>query len=235
MSLINSASEWNSVEKPRKRIPSMRKTIKKPKKEEDEEEEFEKEDMLSFTNEMKNIEEMTNVSNERNSRVNDLLNQMNTAREDEGSKMGDFAPLLPPKMQSKKDIQSVEYSKEYNPTVSTYLEASNKYKTRSTDYNPDDSETHKLSDYSNSYKPAKVTPYYAKMGITSSIGSPGDSVGTPNNDKLMERINYMVHLLEAQQHEKTDNITEEFILYTFLGVFVIFIVDSFSKTGKYTR
>ena len=71
------------------------------------------------------------------------------------------------------------------------------------------------------------------MGITSSIGSPGD--GTPNNDKLMERINYMVHLLEAQQHEKTDNITEEFILYTFLGVFVIFIVDSFSKTGKYTR
>ena len=133
MSLINSASEWNSVEKPRKRVPSMRKTIKKPKKEEDEEEEFEKEDMLSFTNEMNNIEEMTNVSNERNSRVNDLLNQMNTAREDEGSKLGDFAPLLPPKMQSKKDIQSVEYSKEYNPTVSTYLEASNKYKTRSTD------------------------------------------------------------------------------------------------------
>ena len=83
MSLINSASEWNSVEKPRKRIPSMRKTIKKPKKEEDEEEEFEKEDMLSFTNEMKNIEEMTNVSNERNSRVNDLLNQSHLSNFDQ--------------------------------------------------------------------------------------------------------------------------------------------------------
>jgi len=57
----------------------------------------------------------------------------------------------------------------------------------------------------------------------------------PRDDKLMEKINYMIHLLEQQQNEKTDNITEEFILYTFLGVFIIFIVDSFSKTGKYTR
>ena len=45
----------------------------------------------------------------------------------------------------------------------------------------------------------------------------------------------MIHLLEDQQHEKTDNITEEFLLYTFLGVFVIFVVDSFARAGKYTR
>ena len=32
MSLINSASEWNSVEKPRKRIPSMKKLLKNQKK-----------------------------------------------------------------------------------------------------------------------------------------------------------------------------------------------------------
>ena len=53
--------------------------------------------------------------------------------------------------------------------------------------------------------------------------------------KVIEKINYMIHLLEEQQIEKTANITEEFILYTFLGVFVIFIVDSFTKAGKYTR
>jgi hypothetical protein len=57
----------------------------------------------------------------------------------------------------------------------------------------------------------------------------------PRDEKLMEKINYMIHLLEQQQNEKTDNVTEEFILYTFLGVFIIFIVDSFSKNGKYTR
>jgi hypothetical protein len=35
--------------------------------------------------------------------------------------------------------------------------------------------------------------------------------------------------------EKTANITEEFILYAFLGVFIIFIVDSFSRGGKYIK
>jgi hypothetical protein len=28
---------------------------------------------------------------------------------------------------------------------------------------------------------------------------------------------------------------EEVILYSFLGVFIIFIVDSFARVGKYTR
>jgi hypothetical protein len=76
-----------------------------------------------------------------------------------------------------------------------------------------------------SYEPPSK-PYYANMGI-----------GTQSapNDKMMERINYMIHLLEAQQHEKTNNITEEFLLYSFLGVFIIYVVDSFARVGKYTR
>ena len=56
-----------------------------------------------------------------------------------------------------------------------------------------------------------------------------------NSDKLMEKINYMIHMLEQQQHEKTENITEEFILYSFLGIFVIYVCDSFSRGGKYIR
>ncbi len=232
MSLITSASEWNSEDKPRKRIPSMRKTIKKKKVENEEQDK--EDDLFSFNNELENIENMQNVSNERNSRVNDLLNQMTTEREDTSSNLADFAPLLPPKLQSKRDMQSVDYSKQYNPSMPTYLEASNKYKTKSVDYNPDDSVAQNLSDYTQIYKPSEMKPYYAHMGIPSS-NETYNSGTTVGNDKLMERINYMVHMLEAQQHEKTDNITEEFILYTFLGVFVIFIVDSFAKTGKYTR
>ena len=42
-------------------------------------------------------------------------------------------------------------------------------------------------------------------------------------------------MLEEQKNVKTDNIMEELILYTFLGVFVIFVVDSFARAGKYTR
>ena len=39
----------------------------------------------------------------------------------------------------------------------------------------------------------------------------------PSSDnKLMEKINYMIHLLEEQRMDKTANITEEFILYILL-------------------
>lgn len=55
------------------------------------------------------------------------------------------------------------------------------------------------------------------------------------NNTLLEKLNYMIHLLEDQQNEKTNNLTEELILYIFLGIFVIFVVDSFTKVGKYTR
>jgi hypothetical protein len=45
----------------------------------------------------------------------------------------------------------------------------------------------------------------------------------------------MINLLEEQQDERTNNVTEEVVLYSFLGIFIIFIVDSFAKTGKYVR
>ena len=69
--------------------------------------------------------------------------------------------------------------------------------------------------------------YYSKMGL-------GNQPTIDN--RIVEKINYMIHMLEQQQNEKTSNITEEFILYMFLGIFIIFIVDSFSRTSlKYVR
>lgn len=68
------------------------------------------------------------------------------------------------------------------------------------------------------------------MYDTSQIGS-----AAHNNDPLLKKINYMIHLLEEQSDEKSNNVTEELILYCFLGVFMIFIVDSFARAGKYTR
>ena len=57
-----------------------------------------------------------------------------------------------------------------------------------------------------------------------------------SNKGLSEQLNYIIHLLEEQQNAKTSTTTEELILYTFLGVFTIYIVDSFTKAGKpYTR
>ncbi len=54
-------------------------------------------------------------------------------------------------------------------------------------------------------------------------------------DELMEKLNYMIYLLEEQRDEKTSHITEELILYVFLGIFTLFVLDAFVKTGKYSR
>ena len=56
-----------------------------------------------------------------------------------------------------------------------------------------------------------------------------------NNSELLSKLDYIVHLLEEQRNEKTNTITEELILYLFLGIFIIFVLDSFARASKYVR
>lgn len=65
--------------------------------------------------------------------------------------------------------------------------------------------------------------------------APAYGGGTPDNNVLIEKINYMIHLLEENQDERVGSVTEEVILYSFLGIFIIFMADSFSRIGKYKR
>ena len=83
------------------------------------------------------------------------------------------------------------------------------------------------SSYSDSYR---SEPYYARVA---SNKMPADA--SSYEHQLMEKLNYMIHLLEEQQKEPTEHILEEFILYTLLGIFMIYLVDSFTRVGKYTR
>lgn len=69
--------------------------------------------------------------------------------------------------------------------------------------------------------------YYTQSNIAPGVND--------SNQVLIEKLNYMINLLEEQQDQKTGNVTEEVVLYSFLGIFIIFIVDSFSKVGKYVR
>jgi len=94
-----------------------------------------------------------------------------------------------------------------------------------------------------------ATEYYKKMipnykdnsaglglGHTRSNGhSMAATYDNVANDVLLQKLNYMIHLLEEQQDEKTNNVTEEVILYSFLGIFIIFIADTFVRAGKYVR
>ena len=224
MSLVATASTWTNEETMnKKRIPSIRKTVKlRPN---DNIREF------NTTNEMsENIENFQNVSDQRSSRVNDLLNKLTTtSNDDENNKLGDFKPLSPPEINVKGDYDDDTEIKQYIPSMPKFAggAAASNILGEMKSYGANDTQSQSLSNYHKCYE-SNNSPYYAKMGISSNQSSPSEN-------QLMEKINYMIHLLEENQHEKTENITEEFLLYTFLGVFVIFVVDSFARAGKYTR
>jgi hypothetical protein len=104
-----------------------------------------------------------------------------------------------------------------------------------------------LNDYSNYGNSKTIEEYY--KSILPGYDSQKNKVNRPyypsqntemnysyqSPDVLMQKLNYVISLLEDQQDEKTNNVTEEVILYSFLGIFIIFIADTFVKAGKYTR
>ena len=56
-----------------------------------------------------------------------------------------------------------------------------------------------------------------------------------SKDELLTKLDKILHLLQEHKDEQTGHVTEELVLYSFLGVFIIFIVDSFARAGKYMR
>lgn len=56
-----------------------------------------------------------------------------------------------------------------------------------------------------------------------------------NKDLLLQKLDHIISLLESQKDERTDSVVEELVLYCFLGIFIIFVVDSFARAGKYVR
>ena len=92
------------------------------------------------------------------------------------------------------------------------------------------------SSYQQSYGP---TEYFQQLTSKSNhkpvYSRMNGGGGGGSQQQLMEKLNYMIHLLEEQQKEPTQHILEEFLLYGLLGIFMIFLVDSFTRVGKYTR
>jgi hypothetical protein len=57
----------------------------------------------------------------------------------------------------------------------------------------------------------------------------------PKERDLLDKLNYIIGLLENQQDEKTNNVVEDLLIYSLLGCFIIFIIDKFVSVGKYVR
>ena len=266
MSLVSNAMPWTNDEQPqKKRVATMRKTIKsKPfvKETTDSSPDAYMPSDSAILYRVPTVNDVQNENDRRNARVNELINQMSSVNEEnDGAKLADFRP--PPYALNNRIIDSNEESMESdlpsqqsanNMHLPSQQSANNMHlpwKMPIADdeiENPDNPlqrpvpkiQAHndliygptytntKYGSYHNSYDPTQIV-YAAAASASSSKQVPTD------DSRLMEKINYMIRLLENQAVEKTANITEEFILYTFLGVFMIFVLDSFARVGKYVR
>ncbi len=216
MSLLNTASPWKTTDT-RKRTPAIgkRRTQKAPLPLRDEETdtsglssyhpEFDENNEIS-----ESMESTIEMNEARGNTINDMLNKI-TSSSQAGEDLVDFKPISAPKSnlgtRAKESFES--------PLL--------KMAAGTGTFSPNDIGSDNLSNYNKVYEAGAILgkPYYAKSANTS--------------DGVMEKLNYITHILEDIQMEKTSNITEELILYSFLGVFVIFIVDSFARVGKYHR
>ena len=76
--------------------------------------------------------------------------------------------------------------------------------------------------------------YDIKQGIQGHVvNNKGNQQGQDND--LLSKLNQLIILLEEQQEQKTGHVMEELIMYCFLGVFMIYLIDSFVRVGKYSR
>jgi hypothetical protein len=147
-------------------------------------------------------------------KVNSMLHQMqkqdtgSAKYNDIGSELGDFTPQS---QQMLEPPQSVGVARTLK------------------NLNENDLDTNNLEqNYGNAEE-------YYKRVLNNNVNYNQTSNPAIQSDALMQKINYMINLLEEQQDERTNNVTEEVVLYSFLGIFVIFVVDSFVKVGKYVR
>jgi hypothetical protein len=226
MSLVSTASPWgnDNNNQTKKRTPTISRSTMKIRPNVDrtniQADSYESTEEKYRNILPESIDDVENHNEKTSNRVNELLKKISS--ENTGNKLADFKPIDNPELNIRKEMENREYTP--NELLPKTLD---KHKSN---YSPNDTELVNYSNYKQTYdsKPFYQgnQPYYTSLGLG---GNP------QSTDKISEKMNYMIHLLEQQQSEKTANITEEFVLYTFLGVFVIYVLDSFTRAGRYVR
>jgi hypothetical protein len=93
----------------------------------------------------------------------------------------------------------------------------------------------KTSTYATQYY-EQFVPYAETLANQLAGGDANSSGGNTNmsgtNTALIEKLNYIIHMLEEKKDEKTGHVIEELVLYCFLGIFIIFIVDTFTHAAS---
>lgn len=225
MSLLNTASAFQSSgSKKEKFTPRMTDTFKKLTSQFSD---------ATSSNELNSMEKSLERQKERDAKVNEMITSMGQVRGfSDSDGLGDFNPSSSTSSNNRMVTPVAPLPPIDPPSTTSETEG---FTTQLASYmNPN---KQMASSYSTSYG---LTPYYQQLSkkfntnkVDSFVNS-SPSV-TSSDNQLMEKLNYMIHLLEEQQKEPTQHILEEFLLYGLLGVFIIFLVDSFTRVGKYTR
>lgn len=87
--------------------------------------------------------------------------------------------------------------------------------------------TRPIPEYAEIYSEKLPTQVPARLVTPSSMVNGKSDIDQKLNDIMM--------MLKEQKDEKVESVTEEIILYSFFGIFMIYLVDSFKRVGKYTR
>jgi len=254
MSLLTYASPWksdSSLERndnatSRKRTPTMggiqsasannRKTIKVRPNHDSVTDQYELyktpeiPDNQRGSQEPETVDQHIEKQTERNTKINSILNKITSFSTDD--KLGDFNPMpYPTNITKRNSDQIVSADEQVENGANPLMPKGGKPSFTKPLLGPKHnyfraSEPGTASQYANyreAYGKEGLTtansvkePYYAKMGISGNGG-----------DKVLDRLNYMTQMLESLQMEKTNHVTEEFVLYSLLGVFMIYIVDGF--------
>ena len=185
-------------------------------------------------------------------KVNSVLKSIHNTLDDDSDNLGDYNPSITntPKMESFKPLNPMK------PPESVGTERTKEGFRGGNNYMPElnpqplTNENYELQSLQSAFmNEQQVKDYYKKLMSNYSQGKNKNDTnknyynltqfephGVDDTNKLLlEKLNYMINLLEEQQDERTNHVTEEVILYSFLGIFMIFIVDSFARVGKYVR
>jgi hypothetical protein len=182
-------------------------------------------------------------------KVNSVLEKIhNNLNSDDDDEKDTFNP--PPKTESVGVNKTINLEKGKESMINMVASNEPMFRTlgRSPQPNYDGSDNLDLNDYSNYGDNKSNEEYYKRVlpgynGQRNPVNKPYYNTVNYNlsespsqdQDVLLKKLNYMITLLEDQQDEKTNNVTEEVILYSFLGIFIIFIADTFVRAGKYVR
>ena len=189
-------------------------------------------------------EENTNSDPYNSERVNSILKKIHNLPEYDD--LTNFEPIPPPESagvektadstssspentSSQPNTSSEPYSESAMPfSSSSPSKEGFQMRTKNGEYQGYNPQNRFLPNYDTMYSNQNL-PYGSTKNKIEKVGS------LDKNELLMQKLNYMISLLEQQQDQRTNHVTEEVILYSFLGIFIIFIVDSFARVGKYVR